>query len=98
MIRPKSGLEPSEKDEFGRREAAKDHGSRDSVIREANADVLLDIMEKFDMLIPYKAKSISSETRVQEYLVPCMMKRVSQGKVRPKVHNVPILFLQVCTS
>ena len=55
-------------------------------------------MERFDMLIPYKANPKSLETRVQEYLVPCMMKRVPQGKVRPKGHNVPILFFKFAHS
>ena len=31
---------------------------------------------------------------MQEYLVPCMMKRVSQEKVRPQDHNVRILFFK----
>ena len=46
------------------------------------------------MLIPYKAKPVSSKTRVEEYLVPCMMKRVPHGKVRQRDHNVPILFFK----
>ena len=50
------------------------------------ADTLVDIMERFDMLIPQ-----SSETRVQEYLVPCMMKRIACDKVPPRVKNIPIL-------
>ena len=51
-------------------------------------------MERFDMLIPYKAEPRSSETRVREYLVPCMMKRVPHKNVCHKDHSVPILFFK----
>ena len=64
---------------------------------EIKPDILVNIMEKFDMLIPYKVKPESSDTRVQEYLVPCMMKRVPKKKVRQadqKVRNVPILYFK----
>ena len=93
MIRPTSGLVQSEKDSLADGRLQRITAKR-LCPPEANADVLLDIMERFDMLIPYKAKSTSSETRVQKYLVPCMMKRVPQGKVRPKGPNVPVLFFK----
>ena len=51
-------------------------------------------MERFDLLIPYKAEPRSSETRAQEYLVPCMMKRVPEKHVRPKFENVPSLYFK----
>ena len=60
----------------------------------ANADILVDIMERFDLLIPYEAEPQSSEAKVQEYLVPCMMKRVPAEDVRPKFENVPILYFK----
>ena len=87
MIRPKSGLKPSEYDNLvdGRLQRST---AEQLCHPEPNAGVLLDIMERFDMLIPY----ISSKTRVHEYLVPCMMKRVPQGKVGERDHDVPILF------
>ena len=58
---------------------------------EANADIVVDIMERFDLLIPYKAEPQSSESGAQDYLVPCMMKRVPAENVHPKFENVPIL-------
>ena len=93
MIRPTSGLKPTENDNLADGRLQRSTAQR-LCHRVANADVLLDIMERFDMLIPYKAKSISSETRVQEYLVPCMMKRVPQGNVGQRDHDVPILFFK----
>ena len=58
---------------------------------EPNANILVDIMERFDLLIPYEAEPQRSEARAQEYLVPCMMKRVPGEHVRSKFENVPIL-------
>ena len=58
-------------------------------------DILLHIMEKFDMLIPYKGRRESSGTSVHEYLVPCMMKRVPEDKVPQAGHgvqNTPMLY------
>ena len=93
MIRPKSGLVLTENDSLADGRLQRSTAKR--LCRpEANADVLLDIMERFDMLIPYKAEPGSLDTTVQEYLVPCMMKRVPQEKVRHKDHNVPILFFK----
>ena len=93
VIRPKDGLAPSEEDRLADGRMLRSTAKRLCGC-EAKADVLLDIMERFDMLIPYKSNPKSSETRVQEYLVPCIMKRVPQGKVRQKEHNVPILFFK----
>ena len=64
---------------------------------EIKPDILLHIMEKFDMLIPYKGRRDSSGTSVDEYLVPCMMKRVPEGKVpqpHPEVKDTPILYFK----
>ena len=95
MIRPEPEdiLAPSEKKSLADGWLLRDTAKR-LCPPKANADVLLEIMERFDMLIPYKAEPRSSETRVQEYLVPCMMKRVPQGRVTQKDHNVPILFFK----
>ena len=93
VIRPISRLRPTENDSLADGRLQR-NTAKGLCHPETNADVLLDIMERFDMLILYKAKPRSSETRVQEYLVPCMMKRVPQGKVGQKDHNVPILFFK----
>ena len=53
------------------------------------AGTLVDIMERFDMLIPQR-----SETTVQEYLVPCMMKRVPVDEVPREVEGIPILYFK----
>ena len=99
MIRPKSGLSEKEKpylENNGRL-------SRKTIQRlcrqEVNPDVLMGIMERFDMLIPYRANSKSSETKVHEYLVPCMMKRVPPEKLPQREHgHIPILFFRFAYS
>ena len=65
--------------------------------REIKADILLYIMERFDMLIPCKGGPESSGASVHEYLVPCMMKRVPEGKVRQagqEVKNTTMLYFK----
>ena len=64
---------------------------------ELKPDILLYLMERFDMLIPYKGGSESSGTSVHEYLVPCMMKRIPESKVRKTgqgVKNIPMLYFK----
>ena len=64
---------------------------------EIKPDILLYIMERFDMLIPYTGGPEGSGTSVHEYLVPCMMKRVPEGKVRQagqEVKNTPMLYFK----
>ena len=64
---------------------------------EIKPDILLYIMERFDMLIPYKGGPERSGTSVHEYLVPCMMKRVPEGKVRQagqEVKDTPMLYFK----
>ena len=64
---------------------------------EIKPDILLHIMERFDMLIPYKGGRKSSGTSVDEYLVPCMMKRVPEDKVLqpgPEVKDILKLYFK----
>ena len=98
VIKPKDGLVKSEE-----RSLAQGRLQRSTVIRicgketEDGPDVLMKIMERFDMLIPYKGGSESLDQRVQEYLVPCMMKRIPEDEVHErdqKVKNVPILYFK----
>ena len=62
-----------------------------------NSDILVNIMERFDMLIPYRTALENPDTKTEEYLVPCMMKRVPERKVHQaeqKVKDVPILYFK----
>ena len=93
MINPTSFLNKTETNSLA--EGRLERGTAERLCRpEANADILVDIMERFDLLIPYKAEPRSSEARAQEYLVPCMMKQVPEKHVRPKFENVPILYFK----
>ena len=62
------------------------------------ADVLVNIMERFDMLIPYMAgEENMQESSVLEFLVPCLMGRIPEVAVSQKKwpgDNIPILFFK----
>ena len=93
MICPTSFLSKSEKGNLA--EGRLQRSTAERLCKpETNPETLVDIMERFDLLIPYEAETKSPETRAQEYLVPCMMKRVPEENVRPKLKNVPILYFK----
>ena len=59
-------------------------------------DIFVDVMEKFDMLVPHKVEN-KDEWRSEdvEYLVPCLMKTVQEGNVSVKTDkSVPTLYFQ----
>ena len=95
VITPKDGLVKSEEGSL-----AEGRLKWSTVIRICGKEtkdrpgVLVKIMERFDMLVPYKGGPEGLDQRVQEYLVPCMMKRVPEDNVHKRdqqVKNVPIL-------
>ena len=66
-----------------------------------NCDILVDIMVKFDMLVPHAGKNKGKRESggEVEYVVPCLMKRVPEEDVSPKEDkSVPTLYYKFVQS